>query len=381
MSHEHGQDDGHGQIQLEYQPALPLSRGKLIIWLFLSTEIMFFAALIGQYIVIRFGAPAWPIPPEVHLSEPTGAFNTFVLIVSSVTIVLAMEFARRSQPGKARLFLIATLLLGSVFLGVKAFEYSAKFAHGIHPAALGSPRSRIYERPDVYYKQALMLRFREIGTDRIDELLARRDAPDVSAEERQQLNNLEEIFDVAMKGVSNAPPGSPQAEAAAANAEANTPANAAANGQQQPGAPAAANEQAETYDPNEKTVDEVQLMKFSYMIMAPHAIGNHSFFDEVKEAHHKASGGEHHSDAVGLNDFFPELKLPFVIPGGNMWASSYFLLTGFHALHVLVGLIAFALMIPIAFGPHNAGTLENVGLYWHFVDIVWIFLFPLLYLF
>ncbi|RIK84233.1 MAG: hypothetical protein DCC68_02180 [Planctomycetota bacterium] len=75
------------------------------------------------------------------------------------------------------------------------------------------------------------------------------------------------------------------------------------------------------------------------------------------------------------------LKLPLMIPSGNMWASTYFLLTGFHAIHVLIGLIAFALMLPMRFTAKNAGILENIGLYWHFVDLVWIFLFPLLYLF
>ena len=41
----------------------------------------------------------------------------------------------------------------------------------------------------------------------------------------------------------------------------------------------------------------------------------------------------------------------------------------------------FALLLPVKFGSHNFGVLENIGLYWHFVDLVWIFLFPLLYLF
>jgi cytochrome c oxidase subunit 3 len=82
----------------------------------------------------------------------------------------------------------------------------------------------------------------------------------------------------------------------------------------------------------------------------------------------------------GLNDEH-HLRLPIVIPSGNMWASTYFLLTGFHAIHVLVGLIAFGLMLPIRYAAHNAGVIENIGLYWHFVDLVWIFLFPLLYLF
>jgi hypothetical protein len=88
------------------------------------------------------------------------------------------------------------------------------------------------------------------------------------------------------------------------------------------------------------------------------------------------SGDAHH----GLNDEHHWLKLPIVIPGGNMWASTYFLLTGFHAIHVIVGLIVFALMIPMTLDATRAGFIENIGLYWHFVDLVWIFLFPVLYL-
>jgi cytochrome c oxidase subunit 3 len=90
-------------------------------------------------------------------------------------------------------------------------------------------------------------------------------------------------------------------------------------------------------------------------------------------------GGGH--GAHGLNDTFPWLKLPIVIPGGNMWASTYFLLTGFHAIHVLVGLIVFAIMLTLTLDRKRAGMIENAGLYWHFVDLVWIFLFPLMYLF
>ena len=72
------------------------------------------------------------------------------------------------------------------------------------------------------------------------------------------------------------------------------------------------------------------------------------------------------------------------IPFGNMWASCYFAMTGFHALHVFGGVVAFGVVLLFAlvgrFGVHHALMLENLGLYWHFVDIVWIFLFPLLYL-
>jgi cytochrome c oxidase subunit 3 len=138
-------DEAHHDhhLTLEYQPALPIPNGKVIMWLFLSTEIMFFAALIGMYIVLRFGASVWPTPAEVHLSEPIGAFNTFVLIMSSVTIVLALEAARKNRAAQAKIWMFLTLGLGSVFLGVKMYEYSAKFAHGIYPQ---KPRSLIYEK-------------------------------------------------------------------------------------------------------------------------------------------------------------------------------------------------------------------------------------------
>ena len=79
-----------------------------------------------------------------------------------------------------------------------------------------------------------------------------------------------------------------------------------------------------------------------------------------------------------------ELRLTTVIPWGNMWASCYFALTGFHALHVLGGLVVFAIILVLyAVGRlsiDHSSMIELTGLYWHFVDIVWIFLFPLLYL-
>jgi cytochrome c oxidase subunit 3 len=156
--HSHGHDShddhGHGHLKLAYQPSLPLGNGKLCLWLFLSTEIMFFAGLIGSYIVLRFGAPmgTWPSPHDVHLVEPIGAFNTFVLICSSVTIVLGLEAAKKNMAAVAKGWLFLTLVLGSVFLGVKGYEYKAKFDHGIYPAR---PHSLIYEKADLNYVAAV----------------------------------------------------------------------------------------------------------------------------------------------------------------------------------------------------------------------------------
>lgn len=298
MSHEAAAHAGH--IKLEYQPALPLRNGKLFLWLFLSTEIMFFAGLIGMYIVLRFGAEAWPVPHAVHLSEPIGAFNTFVLICSSVTIVLALEAAKANRSDTARMWLILTFALGCVFLGVKGFEYNAKFAHGIYPS---QPRSRIYERADYYYGSAVKAR-----ADELAEPLEKKGLDKLTDEEKTQYALISDLRSAA------------------------------------------------------KTSDLNELTKLAARIMP--IPGKHT-----REHWH------------GLNDDQPWLQMPIVIPGGNMWASTYFTLTGFHAIHVIVGLIAFALMLPKRYVADNCGVIENVGLYWHFVDLVWIFLFPLLYLF
>lgn len=373
-------------ITLEYQPGLPLSRGKTIMWLFLSTEIMFFAALFGVYIVIRFGAFTWPKPHDVHLSEPIGAFNTFVLICSSVTIVLAFEMAKSNQSALAKLWLGATLLLGTVFLGVKAYEYQAKFAHGIHPSA--SPRSQLYDRADLKYAAKVRQRLTDIRND-LEKLPER---TEVQEERLTQCNVLLNQFvrplelkavmaesaserqaalDSLAYGVYHTPPHRGEteksAEAEQLEDEESRLKELIETSKAQRDAIAA--ELPTIEDAQEKSAKQAELdtlnraidREIPKMIELVPTLKSGLMSDENEDAHW--------------------LKLPLMIPSGNMWASTYFLLTGFHAIHVLVGLIAFALMLPMTFTAKNAGVLENIGLYWHFVDLVWIFLFPLLYLF
>jgi cytochrome c oxidase subunit 3 len=81
---------------------------------------------------------------------------------------------------------------------------------------------------------------------------------------------------------------------------------------------------------------------------------------------------------------FAAVHDPHPILWGNTFASIYFLMTGFHALHVIIGMIMFGLIIGLGManklGAQHAVLVENCGLYWHFVDLVWIFLFPLIYI-
>ena len=113
--------------------ATGIPNGKLGMWLFLASEVMFFTGLLGAYIVLRMGHPAWP-GSEGHLSVPMGTLNTLILISSSVTIVLSLAASQRQNLSAARGWLLATIVLGSCFLGIKGMEYAAKFAHHIAPS-------------------------------------------------------------------------------------------------------------------------------------------------------------------------------------------------------------------------------------------------------
>jgi cytochrome c oxidase subunit 3 len=404
--HVPGHDHGAGHIKLQYHAGLPLTNPKLIVWLFLSTEIMFFAALIGVYIVIRFGALVWPMPHDVHLSEPIGAFNTFVLICSSVTIVLSFEAAKANKAGLAKIWMILTFILGCVFLGIKAYEYKAKFAHNIYPAYGHSP---IYEKPDYTYAQAIRFRLDAIRADATTgpKLL---DLSAVSVSERlpsipqqltpEQYTLINQVLPIVTAELKKYEASSKEAKAQATELSTNLTA--------QNLKPADIELLSKTIWPNvvkeidvkksQTTFSKEDLEQFAHLervisiVNTPldpaHADAQSPelMWDAAElimpapppHGSEEAKKGEH---KTGLNDHFSWLKLPVLIPGGNMWASTYFLLTGFHAIHVIVGLIIFAILLPKTLDRRKAGFIENTGLYWHFVDLVWIFLFPLLYLF
>jgi cytochrome c oxidase subunit 3 len=304
---------------------MPLPTPKVAMWLFLVTEIMFFTALIGTYIVLRHGTPAqsphkWPTPHQVHLIEWIGALNTFVLICSSFTVVLAHHAAVKADMKKATLYVALTLGLGAVFLGVKAYEYNSKFQHDILPGHIGESLP--------YPDKALP------SPDKEKNLLA------IEREKHEHATGMQYFHRVQLQleAIKNS----------SIDAELQKECNALLD--EMTSAAAAEGQPAAFHRPP-----------------SPAEVGQ-----RVNEILEKA-------EKKGV-----ALYLTPAIPFGNLWASCYFALTGFHALHVFGGIVVFAIILLMAmigrFGPQHATMLEIVGLYWHFVDIVWIFLFPLLYL-
>lgn len=102
-------------------------------WVFLITEILFFGGLFAGYTVYRTQYPAAFQAASHHLNVLLGAANTIVLISSSLTMALAVNRAQRGNSKVTARFLGLTILLGLVFLGVKALEYHAKFTEHLVP--------------------------------------------------------------------------------------------------------------------------------------------------------------------------------------------------------------------------------------------------------
>ncbi|MGE0104365.1 MAG: cytochrome c oxidase subunit 3 family protein [Blastocatellales bacterium] len=108
--------------------------GTIGMWIFLLTELMFFGGLFLAYAIFRATYPDGFLQGSHLLSVPLGGLNTIVLIVSSLTMALAVYYSQMGDRKKLVGFLSITLVLGLVFLVVKYFEYKEKFEHHLFPA-------------------------------------------------------------------------------------------------------------------------------------------------------------------------------------------------------------------------------------------------------
>ncbi len=258
--------DGHGHADAAHHPALQhhfdtMAQQKEAVvvgmWVFLVTEILFFGGLFAAYMIYRM----WYFDAFAEASRSLdifwGALNTAVLIGSSLTMALAVRSAQTNKRAATVRWLILTMVLGSIFLGVKVVEYADKFEHHHVPG---------------HNFQWASAHSTSLGAGE-------------------------------------------QAAAAAAGAAAEA------------GGPST------------------------------------------------APGAGHRELALNAD----QLQLTTQI-----FLSLYFTMTGLHALHMIIGIGIMCVITWMSwkgrFDEHYYTPVEMTGLYWHFVDIVWIFLFPLLYL-
>ncbi len=118
----------------EERTATGISTGKVAMWWFLASEVAIFGGLIMSYVVCRVAHPEWG-EEAAHTISAAGAFNTIVLLTSSLFAVLAHSAATHGNMQKASNLLFATVGGGVVFLCVKAYEYHHEISEGFTPVS------------------------------------------------------------------------------------------------------------------------------------------------------------------------------------------------------------------------------------------------------
>jgi cytochrome c oxidase subunit III len=333
---------------------LPIPNSKLGMWLFLGTEIMFFTAFIGTYIVLYFGSvdasgrSAWPTDTHItHINIAAGGINTFVLILSSYMVVVAHEAMGQRNFPRAYKSLLATFALSCVFLGIKAIEYYGKWSHDILPG-------RIAETDDQALQKIVLEMDRGLG-NWINDLIPG-DPDEVPRHIKEGMTAQAGGAEAQLEQVRAQREAAESREARRSLEERESQLEALVDNREEIQAWTALNAQFA------KLRDQV----------SQNAITLHQAEETIEqlrqeEAYSPVMSGVHH---------------PQPILYGNIFASTYFLMTGFHAIHVIVGMILFALVLKegTRLNEKWSDWVENSGLYWHFVDLVWIFLFPLIYI-
>ena len=157
----HGADHGHGHdpnLQHHfYSMEQQLEASTLGMWVFLVTEVMFFGGMFMAYLAYRTMYPEAWVAGSNHLNVPLGALNTGVLICSSLTMVLAVRAAQVGSRRGQIVNLILTMLLGSVFLVVKYFEYKDKFIHHLVPGPHFDPALKQQHGQELFFSLYFML--------------------------------------------------------------------------------------------------------------------------------------------------------------------------------------------------------------------------------
>ncbi len=121
---EHGGDHG------AHTTATGVSNEKLAMWVFLGSECLLFGALIATYLVYKGRSLEGPYPEDVF-DIPFTSLSSFVLLMSSLTMVLAVTATRRGDHRRSRIWLITTALLGAVFIGGQIYEFTVFYKEGL----------------------------------------------------------------------------------------------------------------------------------------------------------------------------------------------------------------------------------------------------------
>ena len=113
----------------EHETTTGIDHRKMLIWVFLGSECMFFGSLIATYLIYYGQSVSGPTPADI-LDIPTTTVSTFVLLMSSFMMVMAYSNIRRGNVRNFRIWILCTAFLGATFLGFQVFEFREFAIHG-----------------------------------------------------------------------------------------------------------------------------------------------------------------------------------------------------------------------------------------------------------
>ncbi|MBX3354666.1 MAG: cytochrome c oxidase subunit 3 family protein [Phycisphaeraceae bacterium] len=305
--HDDGHADGHGHDHPPFlahhfeTPQQQFDSAKLGMWLFLATEVLFFGGLFVAYAVLRVRFPEVFSYASLYLDTILGGINTTVLILSSLTMALAVRYAQTGRKSAMLLCLWLTLAGAAGFMVIKYFEYQHKLEVNLKWG------TAFYVPPD-------------------------------SADGREE-----------MKALATPLPPPP---------------------------PLVVTDPTATALPVLAEMPPVDQAAIRPAAQAPTGLASPRRMAEAEGIRTVATEPDK-AAAFHLED-------PRLPPNTHLFFAIYYAMTGLHGVHVVIGGFMLVWLIWRGmrgdFGPQYYTPVDVGGLYWHVVDLVWIFLFPLFYL-
>ena len=304
---------------------LNASYGKMMMWFFIVSDALTFSGFLAAYGFSRFKyIESWPIADEVfnHFPFLHGvdapmyyvALMTFILIFSSVTMVLAVDAGHHMKKNKVAFYMLLTIVGGAIFLGSQAWEWK-NFINGQYGA--------------VETRGGQILQFVNAETGKRVNLNSFAASVPTNRSQHESKNGVWYVTESALP----------------------------------------------TYSVEEVTTgflaNENLLIKTQQNDAQGHKIvlDRESSINKITQAVHVVEGAN-----LIRNEY-----------GSPLFANFFFFITGFHGFHVFTGvLINLIIFFNVVIGTYEKRghyeMVEKVGLYWHFVDLVWVFVFTFFYL-
>lgn len=341
----------HAAEQINYAEAwngkespFRVSYGKLMMWIFLVSDALTFGGFLASYGFARSAySGEWPIGERTFTSIPFFegnfplmyvAFMTFLLIISSVTMVLAVEAGHRMDRRGVIRWLGATIVGGLIFVGSQAWEWS----HFIHGSSFGKVELADGSKAVVHAET-----FGEIQNFTVQ-----------TAGHKYKVGQVltDKDFDLKHEYTHSIEAG--HIKGGLITLEDGSVAKIAKNA-------------------------DVGMQLAIVEVGSKYKVGDHiEGADATKQYYDAAYSGENKRVIFGANMTRNEY-------GPTVYANFFFFITGFHGFHVSIGiLINFIVFVNVLKGTYEKRghyeMVEKSGLYWHFVDLVWVFVFTFFYL-